>query len=278
MRLQETSVDNRALLLWIFPTRYNMRPSDYFGQNWNSYLVVKFRNLLSTWKNNKRRLKDIFRPKSDISLLLHAVEHDPDFAADLIQRAIENDVHSSRLLGSVDGNSPLYAAIVKRNYQLVEMILKYATDQGRCVSLFDSNALTRTHGTPFQLAIRVQDTRLMSIIFKFGLKNGMDAVKLLGLKKGKQKALHYATDKSSCHEVLREIVTFAMTNMTICPSQPHCTAVEMIMRFPLEIGVDWRTLIDIKDTDLRFDLKRLFYKQIVCEPRIWPRLYPSQPR
>ena len=53
---------------------------------------------------------------------------------------------------------------------------------------------------------------------------------------------------------------------------------EVIMRFALEIGVDWRTLIDTKDTIHRSELKDIFYKQIIFEPGIWPKLYPPQSR
>jgi len=56
------------------------------------------------------------------------------------------------------------------------------------------------------------------------------------------------------------------------------TTGEAIMRFALENGVDWRTLIDIKDAALRLKLKEIFYEQIICDSRIWPRLYPSQSR
>jgi hypothetical protein len=44
------------------------------------------------------------------------------------------------------------------------------------------NLMSKSKGydeTPFQLAIAMQDIRFMNIIFKFGLKNGVDAVKLL---------------------------------------------------------------------------------------------------
>ena len=53
---------------------------------------------------------------------------------------------------------------------------------------------------------------------------------------------------------------------------------DVIMQFALKNGVDWRTLIDTKDADLRLKLKETFYYQIIWDPSIWPRLYPSQPR
>jgi len=169
----------------------------------------RFKNLLSKWKNDKQELNKILRPSHDISLFYNAVKTSPDFAAYLIQFAIENDVDSRHLLGSVYGNSPLHAAIEKRNYQLLEMILKYAAGRGRYASLFDTKGY---HGTPFQTAMRIDDIRSMNIIFRFGLENGMDAVKLLGLEKGKQTALHYAIDNRCCLEVMRAIVTLARDN------------------------------------------------------------------
>jgi hypothetical protein len=53
---------------------------------------------------------------------------------------------------------------------------------------------------------------------------------------------------------------------------------EVIMRFALEYGVDWRTLIDMKDYDIRLKLKGILYNQTICMPWIWSRFYPSKSR
>ena len=183
---------------------------DYCGQRWNTQrsLLDSFKNLLLKWRNNKQELKKIYRPSDDISLFLNAVEHDADFAAYLIQFAIENDVYSSFLLGPVDGKNPLHAAIEKRNYQLVEKIVKYAADQ-RNFSIFHKNDYSRT---PFELAIEMQDIRSMNAIFRFGVEKGVDAATLLGLEMYKHSALHYAIQCRACHEVMRAIVTLAKDN------------------------------------------------------------------
>jgi ankyrin repeat protein len=139
-----------------------MKISDYSGRNWNGRIIDKFKNELSKWKNDKQRLKNIFRPNHDISLFLNAVKHDADFAAYLIQFAIVNHVDSSILLDSVYEQfmeyyiAPLDEAVRKGNYQLVEMILKFAAGQ-------------RT------------DTRSMNIIFTFGLEKVIDERNCLGV-------------------------------------------------------------------------------------------------
>jgi ankyrin repeat protein len=156
---------NSVLLLLISSTGNNvsrMKISDYSGRNWNGRIIDKFKKELSKWKNDKQRLKNIFRPNHDISLFLNAVKHDADFAAYLIQFAIVNHVDSSILLDSVYEQfmeyyiAPLDEAVRKGNYQLVEMILKFAAGQ-------------RT------------DTRSMNIIFTFGLEKVIDERNCLGV-------------------------------------------------------------------------------------------------
>ncbi len=143
------------------PTNMHIRIFEYYGQRWNGQIIDNFKNELSKKKNDydNWRLKNIFRPpRSNISLFLNAVEHDADFAAYLIQFAIDNHVDSSILLDSVCGRNPLHVAIKKRNYELVEMILKFAADGGSCASLFDLNSY---HGTPFQTAIWVHHVQIL---------------------------------------------------------------------------------------------------------------------
>jgi hypothetical protein len=159
---------------------------DYCGEMWDNGLLDRFKNVLSESKNKKQELKKIFRPKRNISLFYEAVKHNTDFAAYLIQFAIENDVDSILLLGSVRGNSPLHAAISKRNSESVEMILKYAPDHGRRnAALLKPNISIYNGETPFQMAMRIEDIRSMKAIFRFGLQNGVGAVKQLGLGKRK---------------------------------------------------------------------------------------------
>ena len=158
-------------------------------------------------KNNEKQLKKIFRPSDDNSLFLNAIEHDADFAAYLIQFAIENDVDCSILLDPVDGNCPLHAAIEKGNYQLLEKILHYAATRRKYASFTNG-----FYETPFELAIKMHGIRSMNAIFRFGVENGVDAVKLLGLEKNRQPALHYAIECRACHEVMRAIVTLARDN------------------------------------------------------------------
>jgi len=113
---------NSVLLLLISSTGNNvsrMDISDYSGQNWNGEIIDKFKKELSKWKNDKERLKNIFRPRQYISLFHEAVEHDADFAAYLIQFAIDNKV-----------DSWCFQLGERRNSQLVEVIMKYAADQG----------------------------------------------------------------------------------------------------------------------------------------------------
>jgi Ankyrin repeat len=53
---------------------------------------------------------------------------------------------------------------------------------------------------------------------------------------------------------------------------------EAIMQFAVENGVDWKTLIDTKDDTLRLELEPIFNNQIICQPWIWPTLFPSKSR
>ena len=191
---------------------------DYCGQRWNTQrsLLDSFKNLLLKWRNNKQELKKIYRPSDDISLFLNAVEHDADFAAYLIQFAIENDVYSSFLLDPVDGKNPLYAAIEKRNYQLVEKILKYAADQRNYASISHQFLISSKYTTIFELAIEMKDIRSMNAIFRFVVGRWgsvVNADTLLGLEMyNRQSALHYAIQCGASHEVMRAIVTLAKDN------------------------------------------------------------------
>jgi ankyrin repeat protein len=176
----------------------------------NGHHIDKLKNYLSKQKNDKQLLNKIFRSRSDTTLLYHAVNHDANFAAYLIQFAIENDVDSRSLLGSGNHLEVLHAAIKKRNYELVEMFLKHSVNQRRYTSLFDVD--TFYDPTPFQIAINMEDIRSMNTIFRFSVENGVGAVKLLGLTKGEQSALHYAIHKRSCLDVMRAIVSLARDN------------------------------------------------------------------
>ena len=191
---------------------------DYCGQRWNTQrsLLDSFKNLLLKWRNNKQELKKIYRPSDDISLFLNAVEHDADFVAYLIQFATKNDVYSSFLLDPVDGKNPLHAAIKKRDYQLVEKILKYAADQRNYASISHQFLVSSKYTTIFELAIEMKDIRSMNAIFRFVVGRWgsvVNADTLLGLEMyNRQSALHYAIQCGASHEVMRAIVTLAKDN------------------------------------------------------------------
>ena len=177
----------------------------------------------STRSTLTARNMEIFRPKPNVSLFYNAVQ-DSDkskmskFPTYLIEFAIQNDVDSSLLLGSVCGKNPLHVAVEKGNYKLVKQILMYATDHGRQnAALLESVA--EQDETPFQMAIRKWDIESMKAIFRFGLDNGVDALKLLGPNKKGRTAAHYAFENETssmfstyCLSVLRTIVTLARDN------------------------------------------------------------------
>ena len=182
---------------------YDRRMQDVRLQNFKSLLIQS--------RNNKEDLSNLLQTERSFSLLYDAIECRPDFVECMIQFAIENDVDSSILLDSVLGKKLLHAAVRNKNHEIVGQILKYATDHGH------QNALLlgpdAEHGeTPFQFAITVQDVGSMNAIFRFGVKNGVNALKLLGPNKRGRTALHYAIQKRTGYDVMRAIVTLATDN------------------------------------------------------------------
>jgi Ankyrin repeats (3 copies) len=328
--------------------------NDQNGLNRNIHRFENLKDLLSKSRNNKKELNKIFLSEQG-NLFYTAVKSSDSLAAYLIQFAIKNGVDSTLLLGTVNGKNPLQAAVRSGNYELVEMILKYATDHGRRKAAL--LAPGRSGKTAFQIAVSVQDIESMKAIFRFGVDNGVSAGKLLGLKKKGQTVLHRAVEQKTRCDVLRAIVTLAIdngVNAALLFKEDHkgrtplhlaanrkFRLVDSVIALAEECGICAKSLIGpdqsgnsplhyafkannadsveailnyitdsneepsshftamnhLRDTFhtmmswtvnkgvhilsvLRGDSlkEKIFHNQIICEPWIWPLLYPSQSR
>ena len=170
-------------------------------------LLTEFKHLMSESKNNKEDLKKLFRPAEDVSLFHSAVQCNPSFARYLIHFAIENGMDSSVLLDPVCGNNPLHVSLNFDQVELTHEILKYASVHGKqnAALLFPGAA---NHMKPFQMAIAKSHVPSMNEIFRFGVENGVDAAKLLGVHRKGRTALHDAAEQPTL-DVLRAVVALA---------------------------------------------------------------------
>ena len=203
---------------------------------------------------------EIFRPKPNVSLFYNAVQDSHTVTKYLIKFAIKNDVDSSYLLDSVCGKNPLYAAAKGGSYKIVKTILKYATDHGRRnAALLERDA---EHGeTPFQMALRKRGTSFMNAIFRFGLDNGVDVLKM----DADSTALHFAIKEEFYFDDLRAIVTLARDNgvdaallfqadsdgktpLHLASCKTYAYWVDAVIKLARECGISAKSLIGPDET------------------------------
>ena len=154
--------------------------------------------------------------------------------------------------------------------------------------------------TPLHLAARIDHNCMACLILQSAIEHGEDVVKVLLVPDGQGKTPLHLVLQSGYDPVpaTRLIVELAakfgkeMVQTILAPDscedtplklalESDCNNIytgEIIMRFALENGVDWKTLIEIKEPVHRSKMKKIFYNQIIFEPWIWPTLFPSHSR
>jgi hypothetical protein len=177
----------------------------------------------------------------------------------IIQCAVEHgkEIVQTILVPDNEGKTPLHLAVHYDRRSIVEAILKSASGHG--IEIVETILAPDCEGqTPLHLAAR--NECIASMIMQSAAGFGQQMVQTI-----------LAPDKCGNTPLKLGISAFHFR----CD---NTRTGEAIIRFALENGVDWRTLIDTKDAALRLKLREIFHNRIILEPWIWPRLFPSKSR